>query len=84
MTLLRSPVSAIHSRPVISPLPFSEKLPAKAGSRQTSPPWGMTAVTPVRTGPWPTTGGASPEMRVVWPTRPPATSVIALTLAGRP
>src|SRR4051794_13038252 len=35
-------------------------------------------VTPVRTGPLPTTSGPSPAMSVVWPTRTPATSVIAL------
>ena len=40
--------------------------------------WGMIAVTPVRTGPLPTLERPSPEMSVVWPTRTPATSVIAL------
>ena len=45
---------------------------------------GMTAVTPVRTGPLPTTSLPSPEMSVVWPTVTPATSVIAFHFPGVP
>ena len=77
------PDSRTHSRPVSSPLPFSRWHPAKTGSRQASGPRGETTVTPVRTGPWPTTEGPSPEMSVVWPTRTPATSVMALSGPGR-
>src|SRR6266511_3437916 len=38
----------------------------------------MITVTPVRTGPLPTSSGPSPCTRVVWPTRTPRTSVMAL------
>ena len=78
------PASRIHSSPVSSPLPLSRWQPANTGSAQTSPSWGRITVTPVRTGPWPTTSGPSPSMRVVWPTRTPATSVMALHGPGRP
>ena len=47
------PDSSIHAVPVISPLPLSEKYPAKTGDE--SPlPRGRIAVTPVRIGPRPT------------------------------
>src|SRR5579863_1328144 len=42
------------------------------------------AVTPVRTGPFPTTSLPSPEMSVVWPTSTPLTSVMALFGPGVP
>src|SRR5271165_4389295 len=42
------------------------------------------AVTPVRTGPLPTSSLPSPEMSVVWPTSTPRTSVIALLGPGVP
>jgi hypothetical protein len=38
---------------------------------------GMIAVTPVRTGPLPAVSLPSPAISVVWPTRTPATSVMA-------
>ena len=41
------------------------------------------AVTPVRTGPLPTSSGPSPMISVVCPTRTPATSVIALAAPDR-
>src|SRR4029077_9582055 len=42
------------------------------------------AVTPVRTGPMPTFSGPSPEIKVVWPTSTPFTSVIAFKAPGVP
>src|SRR5262245_15655969 len=84
MAPVSRPDSRIHSRPVSSPLPFRVAVPANSGSAQTSPSWGITTVTPVRTGPWPTTSGPSPEIRVVCPTRIPATSVMALRGPGAP
>src|ERR1700730_15896727 len=42
------------------------------------------AVTPVRTGPFPICSLPSPEIRVVWPTSTPFTSVIALLAPGVP
>ncbi len=42
----------------------------------------MTTVTPVRTGPRPTTSAPSPSMMVAWPTRTPRTSVIASCAPG--
>ena len=45
-------------------------------------PRGRMAVTPVRTGPVPTTSGPSPRTIVVWPTSTPATSVMALSGPG--
>jgi hypothetical protein len=73
----RRPHSTTWVRPETSPAPLSTKEPAstrleKIGSG------GRIAVTPVRTGPSPTTSGPSPSMRVVWPTRTPGTSVMAL------
>ena len=41
---------------------------AATGSRQWSVERGRIAVTPLRTGPSPTTRGPSPRMRVAWPT----------------
>src|SRR6185295_14020075 len=79
-----SPDSRIHSRPVSSPLPFSVAVPAKIGSNHTSPSCGTITVTPVRTGPLPTTSEPSPETSVVCPTRTPATSVIAFNGPGLP
>src|SRR6267142_3670206 len=43
------PCSAIHGKPVISPLPLNEKAPAKTKSPQVSGPRGQIAVIPVRT-----------------------------------
>src|SRR5208283_5155193 len=45
---------------------------------------GWMAVTPVRTGPLPTTSLPLPEMSVVWPTSTPLTSVMALLGPGVP
>src|ERR1700732_563583 len=42
------------------------------------------AVTPVRTGPFPICRLPSPEIRVVWPTSTPFTSVLALVAPGGP
>src|SRR5580658_6188573 len=42
------------------------------------------AVTPVRTGPLPTSSLPSPEMSVLWPTSTPRTSVMALLGPGVP
>src|SRR5690349_1704077 len=47
-------------------------------------PRGKIAVTPVRTGPLPTTSAPSPAMSVRWPTSTPATSVIASSGPGVP
>src|SRR6185312_9183110 len=69
--------------PVISPLPFWEKKPAKTGSLKFFPR-GRMAVTPVRTGPLPTTSLPSPEISVVKPTSTPGTSVIASAGPGVP
>src|SRR5579884_1554681 len=79
----RKPDSSTHVVPVISPLPFSVNQPAKTESVEFFPR-GRTAVTPVRTGPTPTFSGPSPEIRVVWPTSTPLTSVIALNGPGVP
>src|SRR6478736_8121777 len=49
-----------------------------------SPSCGTIIVTPVRTGPSPTTRAPSPRITVAWPTRTPRTSVIALAGPGRP
>src|SRR5690348_13714745 len=72
----RKPPSSIHVVPVISPLPLMENHDANTGSLDVLPR-GSTAVTPVLTGPLPTTRGPSPEISVVNPTSTPATSVIA-------
>src|SRR4029077_16565835 len=63
----RNPDSSTQVVPVISPLPFCEYQAANTGSLE-SFPRGNTAVTPVRTGPLPTTSFPSPEMSVFWPT----------------
>ena len=47
-------------------------------------PRGSTAVTPVRTGPLPTTSLPSPSMSVVCPTSTPCTSVMAFNGPGVP
>ena len=59
----RNPDSSTHAVPVISPLPLSTKVPAKTGSCA-SLPRGRIAVTPVRTGPFPTTSLPSPVISV--------------------
>ena len=69
--------------PVISPLPLSENQAANTGCFA-SFPRGSTAVTPVRTGPFPTTSVPLPEMSVVWPTVTLPTSVMALLGPGVP
>jgi len=79
----RNPDSSSQVVPVISPLPFSVNQPPKTGSPSVAPR-GKMAVTPVRTGPWPTTSLPSPLMIVAWPTVTPATSVIALRGPGVP
>src|SRR3990172_6468276 len=68
----------------MSPLPLRVWVPAKIGSDQGPSSWGTIAVTPVRTGPRPRTSGPSPRTIVAWPTRIPATSVIALCGPGLP
>ncbi len=72
------PDSRTHSSPVISPLPFSRWQPAKTGCAPISG-WEITTVTPVRTGPCPTTNGPSPAITVVVPTDTPSISVMALS-----
>ena len=79
----RKPDSSTHVVPVISPLPFRVNQPAKTGSPEFLPR-GSTAVTPVRTGPRPTTSLPLPVMTVVWPTSTPATSVMASSGPGAP
>src|SRR5579864_6516850 len=79
----RKPDSSTQVVPVISPLPFSVNHAAKTGPFD-SLPRGRIAVTPVRTGPTPTFRAPSPEMRVVWPTSTPLTSVIAFNDPGTP
>ena len=73
----RRPHSTTWVRPETSPAPLRTKLPASTRFRNTSA-LGRIAVTPVRTGPLPTSSIPSPEMMVAWPTRTPATSVMAL------
>src|ERR1700690_2101124 len=73
----RNPDSSTHVVPVISPFPFSDHQPANTELFIDSFPRGKIAVTPVRTGPFPTSSLPSPEIRVVWPTATPETSVIA-------
>src|SRR5258708_3734997 len=76
---LNDPASSIQVVPVISPLPLSEYQPAAHGCPTPSRPRGRIAVTPVRTGPAPTTSGPSPPINVVTPTSTPPTSVIAFS-----
>src|ERR1041385_6141008 len=71
-----SPLSWTQVVPVISPLPLRVNQAAKTGSAF-SLPRGWITVTPVRTGPLPTTSFPLPELSVVWPTSPPATPVMA-------
>ena len=78
------PDSSNHVVPVISPLPFREYHPAKTGSTMLFEPRGRTAVTPVLTGPLPTTSLPFPEIMVVCPIWIPETSVIALYFPGVP
>src|SRR5947209_13152822 len=59
----RNPDSSTHVVPVISPLPFIVNHPANTGSSDALPR-GNTAVTPVRTGPLPTTSLPPPAMSV--------------------
>src|SRR5215472_18340010 len=73
----RNPDSSTHVVPVISPLPFCAYHPANEKRCIEAAPRGSTAVTPVRTGPLPTTSLPLPEMSVVWPTSTPSMSVIA-------
>src|SRR5215475_6592179 len=80
----RKPDSSTQVVPVISPLPFCENHPANTASFIESFPRGKTAVTPVRTGPFPTCRFPSPEINVVCPTSTPGTSVIALNFPGVP
>src|SRR4029077_544388 len=64
------PDSRTQAVPVISPFPLSANTAPKHGRVASSPrPRGRIAVRPVRTD--------SPSISVVWPTAPPATSVIA-------
>src|SRR5580692_4771297 len=80
----RKPDSSTQVVPVISPLPFCVNQAANTGFDKESRPRGSTAVTPVRTGPLPTFNLPDPEINVVWPTRTPATSVMALSGPGVP
>ena len=61
----RKPDSCTQAAPVISPLPLKESTAAGTGVLPFSLPSGQMAVTPVRTGPWPTTSFPSPSTRVV-------------------
>src|SRR5580698_1156483 len=79
----RKPESSSQVVPVISPAPFSANHAPKTASLE-SLPRGRTAVTPVRTGPTPTFKAPSPEIRVVWPTSTPLTSVMAFKAPGVP
>lgn len=67
--------------PDISPAPLSTKLPA-INLLSNTRSLGRITVTPVLTGPWPGISLPSPRMTVVWPTRTPLTSVIALYFPG--
>src|SRR5207247_692936 len=79
----RNPDSSTQVVPVISPLPFSVNQPAKTGSKSRLPR-GRIAVTPVRTGPRPTTSLPLPLLIVPWPTPTPPTSVMASSGPGVP
>src|SRR5262245_60449215 len=73
----RKPISSIQWVPVMSPLPFRAKKPAKQRLSAASPfPRGRMAVTPVRT--------EAPSMSVTWPTSTPGTSVMAFRRPGAP
>jgi hypothetical protein len=79
----RIPDSWSHVVPVISPLPFSVNQAPNTGSLLALPR-GWITVTPVRTGPFPTTSAPLPAMSVAWPTSTPRTSVIASCRPGVP
>src|SRR6184192_3487898 len=79
----RNPDSSTQVVPVISPLPFIVNQPANTGSSE-SLPRGKIAVTPVRTGPFPTTSLPFPSTSVRWPTSMPPTSVMASRGPGVP
>ena len=79
----RIPECSIQVVPVISPFPFKLNQAANVESPALRPR-GRIAVTPVRTGPSPTTSVPCPRMIVLWPTSTPATSVIALFDPGVP
>jgi hypothetical protein len=80
----RNPLSCSHVVPVISPLPFSVNHAPNTASPLVLPR-GWTTVTPVRTGPLPTTEPSLlRDERSVWPTSTPATSVIASSAPGVP
>jgi hypothetical protein len=76
MGVSSSPHSWTCVSPDTSPAPLSTKPPARQRLSNTLS-CGMTAVTPVRTGPLPTSSGPSPMITVVWPTFTPSTSVMA-------
>src|SRR6516162_11074949 len=80
---LRNPESSTHVVPVISPLPLSVNQAANTASLLFFPR-GWIAVTPVRTGPFPTSSLPCPEIKVVCPTSTPFTSVMALFAPGVP
>jgi hypothetical protein len=63
------PSSRTWEYPASFPNPLKTWIAAGAFCRKILPPWGRTAVTPVRT--------ESPLIIVTWPTRTPATSVMA-------
>ena len=66
-----------------SPAPLSTATPAARPWRTTSPTGpGTMAVTPVRATPRPAGGSGSSRQTVVWPTRTPGTSVMALPGPG--
>ena len=77
------PRSSTQVVPVISPSPLSENHAANTGAGS-SLPRGQIAVTPVRTGPSPTTSGPLPRMMVACPTVTPDTSVMAFNGPGVP
>src|ERR1700732_3934217 len=79
----RKPESSSQVVPVISPAPFSVNQAPKTASLE-SLPRGRMAVTPERTGPTPTFSGPAPEIKVVWPTSTPFTSVMAFSGPGVP
>src|SRR5215813_2739096 len=80
----RNPDSSTQVVPVISPLPFCEYQAANEKRCIEAAPRGSTAVTPVRTGPLPTTSLPLPSINVVCPTSTPSTSVMAFSGPGVP
>ena len=91
---LRVDVSAMGDRsipdsrsqciPVTSPQPLRTWNPADSGSLHGSPGCGRITVTPVRTGPRPTTSSPSPSISVTCPTLTPGTSVMQSRCPGTP